>query len=397
MPILHFDEILNDALEGKEKALIIWFHCTIENQFDKEEIEKAFKAIQTVLSNPSSPKRANALYLKGLWFHMLSSIERKPDVAIKCYEEAIKLNHPFAMNARAMMHGKGEEGEVNLPKAIELLEKAIVLNHSEAMNSRALMHQLGIGGEINYPMAIELYERAITLENPHAMTNRAIMYKKGQGDEKDYPKAIELFEKAINTPFGDPTALLERAIMHMEGQGGEKNYQEAFRLFKEYEKEMKFNSVLEYFSAIKNNGEIRGLYHVVNQMQRYGEEIGGNKGDLVKCHAEFLKLTLDSFLIKFIYKNPTLDEEKAFKLKFKELLHRQDKEMQSHRAAWKPIIANILIALTGIGLIAIIGKVAAHAASSPKFSKNKAFFFAQTRTERLAEEIEKADQWTLNK
>jgi TPR repeat protein len=393
-----FTKLLIDALEGNDEALTMWVKYTIDDRFSKEEVQITLETIDKILSTPKSPERANALYLKALW-HYLGG---KPNYteAIQLYEEAIALGHPFAMLDRAQMYGKGFGGDINYPKAIELYEKIIKLGKpkvttGDALSNWGFLVYSGKTGELNEAklvLATELFEMAIKLENSDAMINLAIMHSNGQCGKVNYTKAKDLLEKAIN--LGNSRALFPCALMYMEGQGAKKDYKHAFELFEQYKQAMSLEEVYEYW---ENDNEIRTLYTQIKKMMQYGEEIGGDKGDLVKCYAKFLELKLDIFFMNSICKPPTLEEEKAFKLEFSKLLHSKDKEMQSHRKAWKPIVANILIALTGIGLVAIIAKVTAHAVSSPIFSKNKAFFFAQTQTERLAKKIEKSDQWTFNK
>lgn len=69
----------------------------------------------------------------------------------------------------------------------------------------------------------------------------------------------------------------------------------------------------------------------------------------------FLGLDLKKALKAFFEKTP---EEQAatkaqFKTSFMTKLHSKDNEMAAHRERWKVIVANVLIALTGIGLFAI--------------------------------------------
>ncbi len=58
-------------------------------------------------------------------------------------------------------------------------------------------------------------------------------------------------------------------------------------------------------------------------------------------------------------------------------LHLKDDDMAIHREQWKIIVANIAIALTGIGLIAL----------GIQYALNKRCFFAHTQREQLIENI----------
>ena len=83
----------------------------------------------------------------------------------------------------------------------------------------------------------------------------------------------------------------------------------------------------------------------------------------------------------------------SFKSEFKQLLHRQDKLMASHRQIWKPIIVNLLIALTGVGLIVIAGNAAWNVVTKTKNKQeiyaSDLMFFAKTRRQQQIERIEK--------
>ncbi|RUR12644.1 tetratricopeptide repeat protein [Legionella septentrionalis] len=325
--------------------------------------------------------------------------------AIRLYETAIELDDADAMYDRACMHQHGIGGEVNYAEAIRLYEAAIELGESAAMNNRAYMHQHGIGGEVNYTEAIRLYEAAIKLGESAAMNNRAAMHVRGEGGEINSAEACRLYEAAIE--LGNAMAIYNRAYMHAHGLGGDKNYREALALYREYESKTHVKLDIsdlhkKIITELKGNHELGNLYAQIDQMFQHGEAIGSAKGERVKAHAKNLEAKLDAFLLKHYEGNSlTGEKEQAFKAEFTQYLHSKDKDMGEHRAVWKPIIANILIALTGIGFVALLAKIIAHALTShinkTDFSLNKACFFAETRTQCLALEIEQANNWTLCK
>jgi hypothetical protein len=312
------------------------------------------------------------------------------------HDEAIKLGHDFAMTKRAFMYAHGEGGEVDFDKAIELYDQAILLENVGAMNNRASMHYNGEGGDVNYPEAIKLYEKAIELGHALAMNNRAWMHYNGEGGDVDYFKARTLLEQACKLKHS--ISMEPLAQMYMMGQGGDRNYKEAFALLKDREQVTgKKKPLLSFVSKVKMNTEVANLYTQIDKMAQYAT-VNPDKEKTVRELAQALEEELDSFLVgcyKTITDNNktvTPEDEKAFKSKFNKVLHSKDKEMAVHSQAWKPIVANILIALSGIGLVALIINIAAHAISShiknKEFSKNKAFFFAQTKAEELRETSE---------
>ena len=276
-------------------------------------------------------------------------------MAYEQYEERIAAGDSDAMCSCALLYLK-EGGKVDLAKAIELYEQAIALNNSVAMCHRGRMHLYGQGGEVDPAKAIELYERAIALNNSVAMVNRAWMHEHGQGGEVDYPKAIALYEQAIVLKNSGVAPTYHRAC-------------------------------LKHF---KKNKNIELLFIAIDKMELYlnkaysKDSQGKNKiKELWGLHTA-LSEKLKNFLLTSIRLQPTKESFERFKNEFIELANSKNKLMQAHRQQWKPIIANILIALTGIGLFAIIIKAGLTKAVCKKpMSFNQVFFFAKTTSERL--------------
>ncbi|RUQ99773.1 sel1 repeat family protein [Legionella septentrionalis] len=438
MTILNFQCLLNDALNGKEEALNQWNTHTIAHDFTEEEISQALKAFAAVAATDS--KKSYALFLKGLWcengllededysetislyaaaieFDNTAAMVRRAymnqegmggDVnyaeAIRLYDRAIERGNADAMNNRANMHENGLGGDVNYAEAIRLYEMAIELGNAAAMNNRALMHALAKGGVRDYKAAIQHFDAAIKLGHASAMCNRAHMHQNGLGDEINYAEAIRLYEAAIE--HGDVPAILRRAFMHQEGLGGARNYREALSLYEKYEEETGEEAdglqdcrkkIISEFR--ETNKKLDNLYAQIDKLSQHGKTIGSRKGEMVQVHAQELESMLNAFILTY-YKNdtvPSCEEEQLFKANFIQCLKSKDKEMGEHREAWKPIVNNVLIALTGIGFVALLAKIITHAVTShlnkTDFSLNKACFFAETRSQRLALEIEQANNW----
>lgn len=127
---------------------------------------------------------------------------------------------------------------------------------------------------------------------------------------------------------------------------------------------------------------VQVLNHELNQLFAHGVF-------LLSCDVEkgkvamLLALALKKELKLFCEKTP--EEQAATKTQFTasfiKTLHSKDDAMTIHRARWKIIIANILIALTGIGLIALGANYLLHGRC----------FFAQTARERQLDTIEHSD------
>lgn len=77
-----------------------------------------------------------------------------------------------------------------------------------------------------------------------------------------------------------------------------------------------------------------------------------------------------------------------------ELLHTHDPVLNKHSQAWKPFLVNILIACTGIGLIAIAFNAGVHITTSlirkVGVDSNRLFFFSTTASQSCIDRLDKA-------
>lgn len=129
---------------------------------------------------------------------------------------------------------------------------------------------------------------------------------------------------------------------------------------------------------------ITELYSKIKVMEDYGkklEKADPQKGEIAINLARKLGWLVNSYEKKQI-------EEPKFKEEFNKLLHSQDHIMSKHRATWKPILVNIDIALTGVGLLAIGIKLA-----HDKLSTGQAtFFYHKTYRQGQIEDIKRTFQ-----
>jgi hypothetical protein len=142
----------------------------------------------------------------------------------------------------------------------------------------------------------------------------------------------------------------------------------------------------------KPHTDFTHLYSKIQIMREYGmslTKIDNNKGQAVINLANQLdeEVAAYSEIIK-----PTDADLNEFKEQFIGMLHSEDELMKEHRALWKPIIANIFLALTGFGLLAIVVNATAAGIESVLNNKpylvNNALFFAKTQREQNNEAIE---------
>ncbi len=115
------------------------------------------------------------------------------------------------------------------------------------------------------------------------------------------------------------------------------------------------------------------LLNAINKMKCYGQKLkdqGDSKGDAIINLAEQLRNQARLFLNQ---PNPEANFA-VFHKQFNQLLENKSKALQHYRFAWETIVKNIAIALTGIGMIAILGNLA-----HSKVTQGKALFFFQKR------------------
>ncbi len=129
-------------------------------------------------------------------------------------------------------------------------------------------------------------------------------------------------------------------------------------------------------------------------MNQYGQSLKSNhkqKGVAVIALADKLQDKICSFVKNIEHFEPPIEALEQFKTDFIALLHSEDKVMNAHSRIWKPIVANILIALSGVGLLAIIAKAVTHVITAKRkedISFNRAFFFARTHSQQNIDNVE---------
>ena len=102
----------------------------------------------------------------------------------------------------------------------------------------------------------------------------------------------------------------------------------------------------------------------IEQLRVHGQDLQDSNTDVLSVDegrkAVELAKKLEKFVDSFIQisKEPKTISQHTEQLRsdFQQALHRGYQEMSTHRALWKPILANIVLAATAIGLLMIIGK-----------------------------------------
>lgn len=86
-------------------------------------------------------------------------------LAIQCFEETAKFNHPNALFRLGFMYSRCEGIPQDHVRAKEYYEKAGQLKHSKALNNLGYIYiyDLGVGVPQDYQTAQKYYEKAIEL------------------------------------------------------------------------------------------------------------------------------------------------------------------------------------------------------------------------------------------
>ncbi len=164
-----------------------------------------------------------------------------------------------------------------------------------------------------------------------------------------------------------------------------------------------FLSVLQ---ELKLTHPAKNLYAAITKMSDYSDILrreDDQKANLVTSYAQDLQFKLDALVLGKC-------NMQQFNTDFSQALHAKDSELQAHRKIWKPIVANITMALAGmsaalmllsavmaaavigIGVALFVLNAVIVARSGKALSVNSLLFFAKTNSERNNDAIEIAFQ-----
>jgi len=148
---------------------------------------------------------------------------------------------------------------------------------------------------------------------------------------------------------------------------------------------------------LKNNEPtIKTLYQSIEALRDHAAsftDIDMDRGAAATGLAAALEKMADDFFTRTLQGTPSKEQYEAFEKELTELAYSEDELMGRHRAAWKPILANIVLALTGIGLLfmamrAVVTLVMAD--DITKVSINRMFFFGTTQLQNCTSDVSEA-------
>lgn len=130
--------------------------------------------------------------------------------------------------------------------------------------------------------------------------------------------------------------------------------------------------------------ELSFLLDSINKMKDYAVTLPNPHQTIALNLSNDLIDELNEFIFIHQNKAPLPEDFIEFQKSFTKLLHGKDTDMGTHRAAYVPILMNIGIALTGVGLAVIALQLITSKLSTGKAS----FFFEKTHREVLRDQIE---------
>lgn len=220
--------------------------------------------------------------------------------------------------------------------------------------------------------------------------------------QKNIKHALLLVESVLLEPQDQQraNALFLRASMHEYGQGGALDslaastlYGQAKALSHPLALEIDLDDLEEFnlfLKKIKKNKALKELFHAINQMKHYGIILAAQdapKGKVIERHAEKLLSEVDFFILRSCKEEPTEEDIARFRLHFNQTLHEKDELISIHREQWKPIVVNIAMLISGIGLLALFLRVAKNWYNDIPMTFNNNCFFAQTNSQKLNNDI----------
>lgn len=149
---------------------------------------------------------------------------------------------------------------------------------------------------------------------------------------------------------------------------------------------------------LNQNKKFNDFYLSISYMQNYGQKLKDNgeatKGDLILAHAKKLEENANQFFNNYQGNDlPSPVNFDLFKRSFVVDLHEIDSQLEIHREEWKPIVANIILALTGLGAFIVLGNALYGLYQCNKENKpatiNRCLLFAETGSQQRVEIIDR--------
>lgn len=153
----------------------------------------------------------------------------------------------------------------------------------------------------------------------------------------------------------------------------------------------RFDENSETYKLLNNSLKIMNLRDSITQLKKHGENLQSQRaftelGGYAVAQAETLAQLTNEYVDLWV-KDPYDENLRPIRRKFEANLQESYRNMGKHRHLWKPILANIAIAATGIGILFLLAK----------FIASGTGFFAETARQNKIHRIEELyAELTLN-
>ena len=182
-------------------------------------------------SPPPTPSTPSIQFKKGKYHYLKGNYDLAYSFLTSCVNLSITSNteKQEAFWHLALMARFGKGIPLNIPLAIKYYEEAVKLNYLPAFFSLGFIYEKGIFAPMDLSKAYDYYSRGAQLDNIDCLMNLGILYDEGKGVPLDKEKAYKCFERAAQ--LGDVDAAYNAGIMNIYGEGIPKNVGKAQRLF----------------------------------------------------------------------------------------------------------------------------------------------------------------------
>jgi hypothetical protein len=200
--------------------------------------------------------------------------------------------------------------------------------------------------------------------------------------KRSYDSALIFCEQQM--ALGNPYAFVERALMHNKGLrvfGSNEDMEHFNTQAKAVGVEIELRPIVDHKATLATYGA--KLTDAIQKLRAYGQSLidkktSSNNDRAAGMNAVVAADKLESLASKFLSEETSKEEKVGISAEFKQTLAESYRNVSTHRAIWKPILLNILIAATGIGLIAL----------AMKLSCSGKGFFSDTTRGRKAKDID---------
>lgn len=184
-----------------------------------------------LLSERARAGDASSAFVMGMLCATGKAVKQSLKEAVKWYETAVNLGHPWAafiLGSEYYYFGRGLKKD--LGKARRCLEFAAFCKVEEAGVILGQMCVDGSGGEVDLKAARKWFGWCAKKGNAEALRRLGVMHFNGEGGRVNVEKGVECYRRAVK--LGDAVAMYNLGLCYQFGDGVRKSKKLALRMFK---------------------------------------------------------------------------------------------------------------------------------------------------------------------